>query len=146
MLKDNLVILRKLNGYSQEEIAEKIDISRQAYGKWESGETVPDIVKCAMLSDVYGVTLDSLIRDYAVDKSRIPPAPVGKHIFGTITVNESGQVVIPKEARELFGLSAGSRLIVLGDEGEGLALLKAEVFEERIQFVMEKAGRTVKQE
>ena len=45
MLKDNLVMLRKLHGYSQEEIAEKIDISRQAYSKWESGATIPDIEK-----------------------------------------------------------------------------------------------------
>lgn len=37
MLKENLIMLRKLKGFSQEEIAEKIDISRQAYGKWESG-------------------------------------------------------------------------------------------------------------
>ena len=43
MLKDNLVILRNANGFSQEEIAEKIGISRQAYAKWETGATVPDI-------------------------------------------------------------------------------------------------------
>ena len=46
MLKENLIMLRKLKGFSQEEIAEKIDISRQAYGKWESGETIPDIEVC----------------------------------------------------------------------------------------------------
>lgn len=37
MLKENLIMLRKFNGYSQEEIAEKINISRQAYAKWETG-------------------------------------------------------------------------------------------------------------
>ena len=37
MLKENLVILRNIHGYSQEEIAEKINISRQAYAKWEQG-------------------------------------------------------------------------------------------------------------
>ncbi len=46
MLKDNLIILRNVHGFSQEEIAEKIGISRQAYSKWESGATVPDIEKC----------------------------------------------------------------------------------------------------
>ena len=61
MLKDNLIMLRKLNGYSQEQIAEKIDISRQAYAKWESGATVPDVEKAALLAEVYGVTLDSLL-------------------------------------------------------------------------------------
>ena len=46
MLKENLIMLRNTHGFSQEEIAEKIDISRQAYAKWESGATVPDIEKC----------------------------------------------------------------------------------------------------
>lgn len=69
MLKENLIMLRKLKGFSQEEIAEKIDISRQAYGKWESGETIPDIEKCALLAEVYGITIDSLIREYQVENT-----------------------------------------------------------------------------
>ena len=59
MLKDNLIMLRKLSGYSQEHIAEKIGISRQAYAKWESGATIPDIDKADSLAKVYGVTIDS---------------------------------------------------------------------------------------
>ena len=43
MLKENLMILRNINGYSQEEIADKIGISRQAYAKWETGATIPDV-------------------------------------------------------------------------------------------------------
>ena len=46
MLKDNLIMLRNIHNYTQEEIAEKIDISRQAYAKWESGVTIPDVEKC----------------------------------------------------------------------------------------------------
>ena len=71
MLKDNLIMLRKLNSYSQDQIAEKINISRQAYAKWESGATVPDIDKAAALAQVYGVTLDSL-RQLALDAPRRP--------------------------------------------------------------------------
>ena len=62
MLSDNLIMLRNIHGLSQEEVAEKIDISRQAYAKWESGKTIPDIEKCGRLADLYGVTLDSLIK------------------------------------------------------------------------------------
>lgn len=62
MLKENLVMLRNIHGFSQEEIAERINISRQAYAKWESGATVPDIEKCGMLAAVYGVTIDSLVK------------------------------------------------------------------------------------
>ena len=61
MLKDNLAMLRNMHGYSQEEIAGKIGISRQAYAKWESGATIPDVEKCSLLARVYGTTVDSLL-------------------------------------------------------------------------------------
>lgn len=90
MVKDNLILLRKLNGYSQEDIAEKIGISRQAYGKWgRGGETIPDVEKCALLASVYGITIDSLIHTAGLDdKTIISPAPKGKPIFGTVTVSD----------------------------------------------------------
>lgn len=140
MIKDNLVLLRKLNNYSQEELAEKIGISRQAYGKWEKGETIPDIEKCALLADLYGITIDSLLRTERLENHAvIPPAPRGKHIFGTVTVSERGQIVIPKQARDLFGLSGGDRLIVLGDETEGIALIKERTFTDKMNLALELA-------
>lgn len=141
MLRDNLVVLRKLHGFSQEEIAEKIGISRQAYGKWEKGETIPDIEKSALLADIYGITVDSLIREERLnDKTILPPAPKGKHIFGTVTLSERGQIVIPKQAREVFDLKGGERLVILGDETEGLALVKEKVFIDRMNRVLEMAS------
>lgn len=141
MLKDNLKILRRLHGYSQEEIAEKIDISRQAYAKWETGATVPDIEKCKRLADVYGTTIDSLLETTTVDGQQVmPPAPAGKNIWGSVTVNERGQIVIPKAVRDLFGLTGGQRLIVLSDEREGIALVPAEKFERSVQEMMERAA------
>lgn len=127
MLKDNLIGLRNSLGLSQEEVAEKIGISRQAYAKWEKGMTVPDVEKCAALADFYQVSIDSLLRHEAEENPL--PGPVGKHIFGTVTMNEKGQIVIPKIARDVMKLKSGERLIVLGDEAEGLALIKAEIFE-----------------
>lgn len=68
-------MLRNIHGLYQEEIAEKIDISRQAYAKWESGATVPDIEKSKRLADIYGVTIDSLIKTETIDgKENILPA------------------------------------------------------------------------
>ncbi len=140
MIRDNLIMLRKLNGYSQEEIAEKIGISRQAYGKWEKGDTIPDIEKSALLASVYGITVDSLIQEYRLDdRTEIPPAPRGKHIFGTVTISERGQIVIPKQARELFEIKGGDRLIVLGDEAEGIGIVKEKVFAENMNKVMQLA-------
>lgn len=136
MLKDNLVMLRNLHGFSQEQIAEKIGISRQAYAKWESGATVPDIEKCSLLARVYGTTIDSLVRTEEVEGVGVlPPAPQGKNIWGTVTVSDRGQIVIPKGARDLFGLAGGTRLIVLSDE-RGIALVPAELFEDVMQRAM----------
>ena len=142
MIKDNLIMLRKLNEYSQEDIAEKIGISRQAYGKWEKGETIPDIEKCALLASVYGITIDSLVHAARIDDdTMIPPPPKGKHIFGTVTISERGQIVIPKQARSLFELNGGDRLIVLGDEGEGIALVKEKTFMDRMNMMMKSASK-----
>ena len=141
MLRENLMMLRKANGFSQEEIAEKIDISRQAYAKWETGATVPDIEKCVRLAEVYGVTVDSLVKTQTIDGEKtILPAQKGKNIWGSVTINERGQIVIPKPLRDRFGLSGGERLIVLSDDEEGIALVPAEMFEERMRKLMECAA------
>ena len=129
-------MLRSLAGKTQEDIAEVIGISRQAYAKWERGETIPDIEKCGRLAEFYGVTMDSLIKDdVQLEGQKMAPAPKGKHMWGVVTVNDRGQIVIPKEARETFGLVNGSRLVVLGDDNEGIALVKAEQFEEKLSML-----------
>lgn len=126
-----------MHGFSQESIAERIGISRQAYAKWESGATVPDVEKCSLLAEVYGTTIDSLLKTETVEGvGTIPPAPRGKSIWGTVTISDRGQMVIPKGAREKYGLTGGQRLIVCGDE-IGIALLPAEAFEEKLRQAME---------
>ena len=55
-------------------------------------------------------------------------APKGKHLFGTVKVGEKGQIVIPKDAREIFGIQPGDNLVVLGDEATGIAIMKHDVF------------------
>ena len=132
MLKENLVILRNIHGFSQEDIAGKIGISRQAYAKWENGATVPDIEKCMRLAEVYGVTIDSLVKATTLDgKGILPPPQNGKNIWGSVVINQRGQHVIPKEVREKFGLTGGQRLIVLTDDKEGIALVPSEMFEKK---------------
>ena len=140
MLKDNLIMLRNTLGLSQEEVAEKVGVSRQAYAKWEKGVTIPDVEKCALLAQIYGVTVDSLLKfEPIVGMPNLTPGPSGKHIFGTVTMNEKGQIVIPKMARDIMKLQPGERLIVLGDENEGIALVKAELFEINVQKAIEMA-------
>ena len=103
VLADNLIFLRNIKGLTQEQVAEVIGISRQSYSKWEQGETYPDIDKCDKLAKYYGVTIDSLVhQDNKVDDIKIAPAPIGKHLWGTVTIGSKGQIVIPKAAREAF--------------------------------------------
>ena len=133
MLKENISMLRNVNGYSQEEVAEKVGVSRQAYAKWEKGETIPDVERCQKLAELYGTTIDSLINfSDKVGTTTLVPASKGKHIFGTTKINDRGQVIIPKKARELFGINNGDALVVLCDEAEGIALIKADIFEKRL--------------
>lgn len=64
---------------------------------------------------------------------------------GVVTVNDRGQIVIPKEARETFELGNGSRLVVLGDDNEGIALVKAEQFEEKLSMAMSVLSKDIKE-
>lgn len=49
-----------------------------------------------------------------------------KHIFGTVKVGEKGQIVIPKEARDVFSINTGDTLLVLGDEDQGIGIIKSD--------------------
>lgn len=53
----------------------------------------------------------------------------GYHIFGTAKVGEKGQIVIPKDARKVFGIEAGDTLLILGDEKNGIIVSKPDVIE-----------------
>lgn len=61
----------------------------------------------------------------------------GKHVFGTVKVGEKGQIVIPKEARSLFGITAGDTLLILGDETNGIIVTKPEVIQDAAQKVFD---------
>lgn len=59
-----------------------------------------------------------------------------KFIFGICKVGEKGQIVIPKEARDVFNIKSGDSLVVLGDRKKGIALVKAEVFSDLTESVL----------
>jgi len=64
----------------------------------------------------------------------------GRYIFGMVKVGERGQMVIPKEAREKFGIKAGDSLLVLGDEEKGIAIVKAELMKSFALKILESMG------
>ena len=63
ILADKIVRLRKKNGWSQEELAQKMNVSRQAVSKWESAQTIPELEKILQLGALFGVTTDYLLKD-----------------------------------------------------------------------------------
>lgn len=126
----NLRFLRNRNGLSQEEVAEKIGVSRQSVAKWENGESLPDILKCEALADLYDVSLNDLVR-HVQEKEGLPIPPKNKHLFGVVTLGERGQIVLPKIARDTLNLKPGDRLVVLGDTtpgNAGIALIDNHTF------------------
>ncbi len=72
--KEKLYELRRLKGISQEEIGEKINVSRQTISKWENGQTTPELEKLIELSKIFDIPIDELIgNDINNEKQDIPP-------------------------------------------------------------------------
>lgn len=128
MMESNLKRLRKQSGLSQEQVAEKLNVSRQAVAKWESGDSLPDIYNCRALADLYDITIDSLF-DAVTNQKKKDIQPRGKHIFGAIKIGKDGMIKLPKKALKVFGLKEGDTLLALGDETQGgIALCKTNFF------------------
>lgn len=123
---NNLIELRKYHNYSQEELAALIGVSRQTLSKYETGESLPDIEKCKLLADVFCVSIDDLVNYEKNDEESLGLGvpPKGKHVFGMVKVGDKGQIVIPAKARKIFDIHPGDNLIILGDEGQGIAIIK----------------------
>lgn len=129
-IASNLRHLRAGSNLSQEEVAEKVGVTRQAVAKWENGDSLPDILNCDALADLFDVSLSDLVR-HDPEAEGIPIGPKDKHIFGTVTIGERGQIVLPKKARDTLNMQPGDTLIVLGDTNPasaGLALVSSDTF------------------
>lgn len=142
MIGENLLALRKMNRMTQEEVADRIGVSRQAVAKWESGESLPDIEKSRSLARLFAVSLDDLIDYTPAETGLATPPPRGKHIFGVVTIGDKGQIVIPQKARKIFDLKPGDRLVVLGDDSQGLALIKEEGLLHLMSAIRDLGGNT----
>ena len=135
MNSTNLKKLRKSARLTQEAVAERLNVSRQSVAKWESGESLPDIDNCIALARLYNVTLDDLVT-YAKNPDQAKK-PAGKHIFGVAKINEKGQITLPQKACQVFDLKPGDKLLLLGDETQGIAMCKLNRFFAFTSTVME---------
>ena len=64
-----------------------------------------------------------------------------RHIFGTAKVGERGQIVIPKDARELYGIHPGDTLLILGDEENGMIVTKPDVLSSLAERILDQIGK-----
>lgn len=75
-LPDKIIKLRKINGWSQEELAEKLDVSRQAISRWENGTALPDAQNVLQISKLFHVTTDYLLNDDYESDDDIPAVQI----------------------------------------------------------------------
>ena len=141
MIDMNIKYFRKAAEITQEQLAERLCVSRQTLAKWENGEAAPNIEDCIRLADIFQISLDDLVRDMK-EEELVLTSPKGKHFFGVVTVGERGQIVIPKQARSVFGISAGDKLVVLGEDNQGIAIVKADNFESFAKTILEALKNT----
>ena len=100
ILADKIIEERKKNGWSQEELASKLGVSRQAFSKWESSESIPDLQRILQMSELFGVTTDYLLKD-EIEEERLNEYVETKTI--KVSMEEANQYLDMK--------SRGSRIV-----------------------------------
>lgn len=135
MLKDVLVKMRKINNYTQEDIADKLNVSRQAVSRWEAGSSVPDIYNCQELCKIYDISIEALLEADKNDDKML--APINKYMFGYVKVEENGVIRLSKECLKIMNLHKGDLLLCLGDTEQGIALVDAANYEHFANEVLE---------
>ena len=111
ILADKIIRLRKKNGWSQEELADKMNISRQAVSKWESAQTIPDLEKILQLGSIFGVTTDYLLKD------EIEEEEFSNHDFLGATVKkisiEEANIYLERRKRASWRIALATFLCIL---------------------------------
>ena len=106
---ENLKMLRKQVGMSQEQLAEKIGVSRQAVTKWETGAGIPDIENIMAISTLFDISIDDLLSN----KSGSKKLPETEYLYESVTEYD-----IDESKRYDMKLGGAKRLVLVGDEGE----------------------------
>lgn len=135
-MNDRLKQLRMSHKMTQEDLAEKMNVSRQSVAKWENGESVPDIVKCNELAKIFEVSIEDIARIFTNKSDDIFLNPRGKYVFGLLRVSEDNTIVIPEEARKVFNIKSGDDLLLLGDVNQGMALMPMNEYNQFINQIM----------
>ena len=115
ILADKIIENRKKNGWSQEELADKLGVSRQSVSKWEGAQAVPDMKKIVQMSEVFGVSTDYLLRDDIEEANTPENAPVDNGLEETVrqvSLEEASEFLEHNE-KAASSISTGVMLCIL---------------------------------
>lgn len=123
-LQEKILYLRKKSGYSQESLAEKLGVSRQAVSKWENGDADPEISKLKMLAELFHVTTDWLLSDQSPQEENPPVRNI--HIASSAGSVPSWVDNLPSTLGKLlkkYGWIVGVYIAMTGAGVSGMGLL-----------------------
>ena len=142
ILADKIIELRKKNGWTQEELAEKLDVSRQSISKWESAQSVPDMNRLIAMSQIFGVSTDLLLKDELDLSNQQSTYIVDEDTARMVTMEEANSyldhrdlssrrialgvflcIVSPILLIILDGLSEAGKMSLSANQANGLGLL-----------------------
>ena len=96
ILADKIISLRKKAGWSQEELAEQLGVTRQSVSKWEGAQSVPDMDKVVQMSRLFGVTTDFLLKDEIEEQAAVPAEE--KSILRRVTMEQAADYLARRKA------------------------------------------------
>ena len=97
ILADKIIELRKKAGFSQEELAEKMGVSRQSVSKWEGALSIPDLDKILLMSEIFGVSTDFLLKDELGEEMPLPKEEISESTFRKVSLEEANEFIKIKD-------------------------------------------------
>ena len=115
ILADKIIENRKKNGWSQEELADKLGVSRQSVSKWEGAQAVPDMKKIVLMSEIFGVSTDYLLRDDIDVAEPAESAPIDNGLEETVrsVSMEEASAFLTHNERAAKRISTGVMMCIL---------------------------------
>ena len=118
-LAEKILSLRTQRGMSQDDLAEKLEVSRQSVSKWETAQSTPDLDKIIKLANLFGVTVDELVRDGEAPQPPEPPQPQ------VIYVEQEKRGLSPVQVLGVVTEVTGVALAIIGIMGAPLLIFAA---------------------
>ena len=120
-MNNRLKQLRLTSKMTQEELAEKMNVSRQTVAKWEAGDSIPDIAKCSVLASIFNLYLDDIADMFIKRDDERAIRPKNQYFLGFSKI-ENRTVVLPENAMKMYGFQEGDELLILANSSQEITL------------------------